>query len=99
MPISEINLDLGSTIQPFHLSSAGSTPNNDKYLLNDIKEPTPCTLTMKRHFHNNSLISCEKMPQYVVQMPILEINLDLGFTIQPFPPSSASFAPNKDKYP
>jgi hypothetical protein len=99
MPISGINLDLGSTIQPFHLSSAGSAPNNDKYLLNDIKEPTPCTLTMKRHFHNNSLISCEKMPQYVVQMTILEINLDLGFTIQPFPPSSASFAPNKDKYP
>jgi hypothetical protein len=39
-----------------------------------------------------------KNPQYIVQMPILEINLDLGATVQPFAPSSASFAPNKEKY-
>jgi hypothetical protein len=43
-----------------------------------------------------------KNPQYVVQMPSPEINLDLGATVQqPFCPSRASSAPNrdKDKYP
>jgi hypothetical protein len=30
-------------------------------------------------------------------MPILEINLDLSVTIQPFAPSSVGSAPNKDK--
>jgi hypothetical protein len=47
MSISEINLDLGVTIQqPFAPSSAGSTPNKDKdkYHVDDIKDPTPCTL-------------------------------------------------------
>jgi hypothetical protein len=55
---------------------------------------------LKRHLHNNSLISCEN-PQYVVQMPILEINLNLGTSVQPFALSSARSAPNrdKDKYP
>jgi hypothetical protein len=38
-----------------------------------------------------------KNPEYVVQMPIPEINLDLGATVQPFAPSSASSTPNKDK--
>jgi hypothetical protein len=39
-----------------------------------------------------------KTPQYVVQMPILEINLDLGATVQqPFASSGASSAPNRDK--
>jgi hypothetical protein len=38
-----------------------------------------------------------KSPQYVVQMHILEINLNLGATVQPFTPSSAGYAPNKDK--
>jgi hypothetical protein len=43
-----------------------------------------------------------KNPQYVVQMPCPEINLDLGATVQqPFALSSAGSAPNrdKDKYP
>jgi hypothetical protein len=40
-----------------------------------------------------------KNPQYVVQMPILEINLDLSDAVQPSAPSSADSAPNKDKYP
>jgi hypothetical protein len=43
-----------------------------------------------------------KNPQYVVQMPSPEINLDLSVTIQqPFALSSAGSAPNrdKDKYP
>jgi hypothetical protein len=47
MPSPEINLDLGATIQqPFALSNAGSTPNRDKdkYLMDDIKDPTPCTV-------------------------------------------------------
>jgi hypothetical protein len=47
MPSSEINLDLGATVQqPFASSSAGSTPNRDKdkYPVDDIKVPTPCTL-------------------------------------------------------
>jgi hypothetical protein len=43
-----------------------------------------------------------KIPQYVVQIPSLEINLDLGAIVQqPFALSSASSVPNrdKDKYP
>jgi hypothetical protein len=44
MPIPEINLDLRSTMQPFALSSADSTPNKDKQPMDDIKDPTPCTL-------------------------------------------------------
>jgi hypothetical protein len=47
MPSPEINSDLGATVQqPFAPSSAGSTPNRDKdrYPLDDIKDPTPCTL-------------------------------------------------------
>jgi hypothetical protein len=46
MPIPEINLDLGATIQPFPLSSVDFAPNKDKnkYLVDDIKDPTPCTL-------------------------------------------------------
>jgi hypothetical protein len=47
MPSSEINLDLGAIVQqPFAPSSAGSTPNRDKgrYPVDDIKDPTPCTL-------------------------------------------------------
>jgi hypothetical protein len=40
-----------------------------------------------------------KIPQYVVQLPIPEINLDLSDAVQPFAPSSASSAPNKDKNP
>jgi hypothetical protein len=47
MPSPQINLDLNATVQqPFAPSSAGSAPNRDKdnYLVNDIKDPTPCTL-------------------------------------------------------
>jgi hypothetical protein len=44
MPIPEINLDLSVTVQPFTLSSAVSAPNKDKYHVDDIKDPTPCTL-------------------------------------------------------
>jgi hypothetical protein len=47
MPSPEINLNLGATVQqPFAPSSAGSAPNRDKdmYRVDDIKDPTPCTL-------------------------------------------------------
>jgi hypothetical protein len=47
MPSPEINLDLGAIVQqPFALSSADSGPNRDKdkYPMDDIKDPTPCTL-------------------------------------------------------
>jgi hypothetical protein len=47
MPSPEINLDLDATVQQhFAPSNASSTPNRDKdkYLVDDIKDPTPCTL-------------------------------------------------------
>jgi hypothetical protein len=46
VPIPEINLNLGGSVQPFALSSAGSAPNRDKdnYPVDDIKNPIPCTL-------------------------------------------------------
>jgi hypothetical protein len=47
VPIPEINLDLGATVQqPFASSSASSAPNRDKgkYPVDDINDPTPCTL-------------------------------------------------------
>jgi hypothetical protein len=46
MPILEINLNLGASVQPFAPSSAGSAPNRDKdkYPVDDIKDPTPCTI-------------------------------------------------------
>jgi hypothetical protein len=47
MPIPEINLDLGATVQqPIAPISAGFAPNRDKdkYHVDDIKDPTPCTL-------------------------------------------------------
>jgi hypothetical protein len=43
----EINLNLGATVQqPFALSSVDFAPNRDKdkYPIDDIKDPTPCTL-------------------------------------------------------
>jgi hypothetical protein len=44
LPIPEINLDLSDAVQPFAPSSASSAPNKDKYPMDDIKDPTPCTL-------------------------------------------------------
>jgi hypothetical protein len=47
MSSPEINLNLGATVQqPFALSSVSSAPNRDKdkYPMDDIKDPTPCTL-------------------------------------------------------
>jgi hypothetical protein len=38
-----------------------------------------------------------KNPQYVVQVPIPEINLNLSAIVQPFALSSASSATNRDK--
>jgi hypothetical protein len=42
--VPEINLDVGGAVQPFTPNSAGSTPDNQKYHVDDIKEATPCTL-------------------------------------------------------
>jgi hypothetical protein len=46
MPIPEINLDLSAAVQPLAMSNAGSAPNRvkDKYHVDNIKDPTPCTL-------------------------------------------------------
>jgi hypothetical protein len=46
VPILKINLNLSPSVQPFASSSAGSAPNRDKdnYLVDDIKDPPPCTL-------------------------------------------------------
>jgi hypothetical protein len=46
MSIPEIKLDLGATVQPFAPSSVGSSPNKDKdkYPMDDIMDPIPCTL-------------------------------------------------------
>jgi hypothetical protein len=47
VPSPEINLDIGATVQqPFAPSSVDSAPNRDKdkYPMDDIKDPTPCTL-------------------------------------------------------
>jgi hypothetical protein len=44
MPILEINLNLGATVQqPFAVSSVGSASNRDKdkYHVDDIKDLTP----------------------------------------------------------
>jgi hypothetical protein len=46
MPIPEINLDLSATVQPLAMSNARSAPNRDKdkYHVDNIMDPTPCTL-------------------------------------------------------
>jgi hypothetical protein len=40
-----------------------------------------------------------KTPQYVVQVHVPEINLDVGGAVQPFTPSSVGSAPDNQKYP
>jgi hypothetical protein len=42
--VLEINLDVDGVVQPFTSSSAGSAPDNQKYLVDDIKEAIACTL-------------------------------------------------------
>jgi hypothetical protein len=47
MPSLEINFDLGATVQqPIALNSIGSAAkrDKDKYPVDHIKDPTPCTL-------------------------------------------------------
>jgi hypothetical protein len=55
MSVLEINLDLGGAVQPFASSSADSSPNKDKYPMNDIKDPTPCTLGYIKAGHQGPL--------------------------------------------
>jgi hypothetical protein len=43
--VPQINLDIGTTPPPLlALSSASSAPDHQKYPMDDINEPTPCTL-------------------------------------------------------
>jgi hypothetical protein len=43
--VTQINLEIGTApSSPPALSSALSAPNHQKYLVDDINEPTPCTL-------------------------------------------------------
>jgi hypothetical protein len=44
--IPQINFDIGTAMHRVvtHLSSAGSAPDHQKYPMDDINEPTPCTL-------------------------------------------------------
>jgi hypothetical protein len=64
-------LDIGTG---FTLSSVGSIPNNEKYLVNDIKEPTPCTLL---YIKGRTLRSIE-----VVDAIVMASHIMLG---RPFP--------------
>jgi hypothetical protein len=70
MPTLEINLDLGATVQPFALSSVGSSPNRDKdkYHVDDIKDPTPCTLMYVKGRTSRSIKVAEAtmMPSYIL---------------------------------
>jgi hypothetical protein len=44
--VPQINLEVDTTMPQvvLALSSAGSAPDNQKYPVDDINEPTPCTL-------------------------------------------------------
>jgi hypothetical protein len=64
-------LDIGTG---FTLSSAGSIQNNEKYLVDDIKEPTPCTLL---YIKGRTLRSIE-----VVDAIVMASHIMLG---RPFP--------------
>jgi hypothetical protein len=70
MPSLEINLDLGATVQqPFAPSNVGSAPNRDKdrYLMDDIKDPTPCTLmyVKGRTSRTINVVEATMMPSHI----------------------------------
>jgi hypothetical protein len=67
MSILEINLNLRSTIQPLPLSSAGSTPNNNKYLGSTIQ---PHHLSTWFCSSSSSCAAPEKL-SYRASMPLL----------------------------
>jgi hypothetical protein len=77
MPILEINLDLGATVQqPFAPSSADSGPNRDKdkYHVDDIKDLTPCTLmyVIGRTSRTIKIVDASVMPNHILYgRPIL----------------------------
>jgi hypothetical protein len=68
MPIPEINLDLGATIQSFAPNSASSAPNKDKYPVDDIKDPTPCTLmhVKGRTSRTIEVVEATVMPSHIL---------------------------------
>jgi hypothetical protein len=67
-------LDLSATDQPFASSSAGSAPKKDKYLVDDIKDPTPCTLMYVKGRTSRTIEVAEAtvMPSHILHgRPIL----------------------------
>jgi hypothetical protein len=69
MPIPEINLDLGATVQqPFAPGSADSAPNRDKdkYPMDDIKDLTPCTLMYVKGRTSRTIEVATMMPSRIL---------------------------------
>jgi hypothetical protein len=70
MPIPEINLNLDAIVQPFAPSSADSAPNRDKnkYPMDDIKDPTPCTLmyVKRRASRTIKVTEATMMPSHIL---------------------------------
>jgi hypothetical protein len=70
MPSSEINLDLGATVQqPIASTSASFAPNRhkDKYPVDEIKDPTPCTLMYVKGGTSRTIevVEASIMPSYI----------------------------------
>jgi hypothetical protein len=70
MHIPEINLNLGATVQPFAPSSVGSAQNRykDKYPVDDIKDPIPCTLMYVKGKTSRTIkvIEATVMPSHIL---------------------------------
>jgi hypothetical protein len=76
MPILEIN-NLGATVQLFAPSSAGSAPNRDKdkYIVDDIKDPTQCTLMYVKGRVSRTIEGC--ILKVVFKSQSLDLNIKL----------------------
>jgi hypothetical protein len=78
IPILEINVHLDATgQQPFAPSSASSAPNRDKdkYLVDDIKDPTPCTLMYVKGRTSRTIEVAETtvMPSHILHGRLIPI--------------------------
>jgi hypothetical protein len=73
MHIPVINLNLGASVQSFAPSSAGSAHNRDKdkYHVDDIKDPTPCTLMYVKDRTSRTIEAIEAtvMPSHILHGP------------------------------
>jgi hypothetical protein len=71
MQMPEINLNLSATVQPFALSCVSSAPNKDKdkYPVDDIKDPTPCTLmyVKGRTSRTITIVDATMMPSRILR--------------------------------